>query len=328
MIINLSLLLICLIFHLFIYNNKINIFGQSFLDEPDSKRKIHKIPTYLIGGHFVFFSYIIFFFLSSNYDLSEKLIYLFFISIIFFVGILDDLINLKPLNKLFITLITYLILTILDNDFLLTEIYFETFDKTINLGIYSYLVSSICILLLINSINLIDGINGLAMMIFIIMLVFLQYFLKVSHNIFIFIFFLFIFFNIYKGKYFLGNSGSLLIGSIIGLSTIKAYNLNIVANNSAEDIFILFLIPGLDMLRLFIERILKKRNPFKADNFHLHHLLINRYSLQNTLFLYFMIICGSSYMAFKDIFPELMIIFIIIFLYTIFVFFLRNSKSN
>lgn len=325
--INLFLLFICFIFHLAVNHFRANIFGKQFLDIPNSKRKIHKTPTYLIGGHFVCFSYVIFY-LSFNHDLNEKLIYLLFVLTIFFVGIIDDLRNLKPLNKLLIVLIIILTLGILDNDYLLTQIYFETFEKTLNLGNYSYLVTSLCILLLINSINLIDGINGLSMMIFIIILTFLSYYLKVEFNIFIFVFYLFIFFNIYKGNYFLGNSGSLLIGSIIALSTIKAYNLNIIDKNSAEDITILFLLPGLDMFRLFIERIFKKENPFKADNSHLHHLLINKYTLKSVLFFYFIIIFSKSYLAFNDILPELVIILTTSFLYLILLFYLKNFKSN
>ena len=61
-------------------------------------------------------------------------------------------------------------------DYLLEKIYFETFDKNLNFGIYSYPLSVLCVLLLINAINLIDGINGLAMMVFIIIYLYLHYY--------------------------------------------------------------------------------------------------------------------------------------------------------
>ena len=245
----------------------------------------------------------------------------------FLIGVLDDLKDLKPIVKVGLFLIIYLILVNFDNDYLLEKIYIETFHKNLNLGIYSYPISILCILLLINAINLIDGINGLAMMVFIIIYLFLHYFFNVPFNIFIFIFYLFVFFNIYKGKYFLGNSGSITIGALIAFSTIKGYNLSAI-NNSAEDIFILFLVPGIDMFRLFVVRIINKQNPFKADNKHLHHLLITKYPLKNILFFYFIIIVGSSYMAFNDILSELIIIFIIVFIYSILLFFLKNKNLN
>ena len=200
---------------------------------------------------------------------------------------------------------------------MLEKIYLETFNKNFNFGIYSYPASILCVLLLINAINLIDGINGLAMMIFIIIYLFLWYFLNISFNAYILIFYLFVFFNIFKGKYFLGNSGSLIIGALIAFSTIKTYNSNFIENNSAEDIFILFLIPGVDMLRLFVQRILKKKNPFEADGSHLHHLLIKKFSLQKILFGYFFIIVISSYAAFNDYLPEIIIILAIITIYSL-----------
>jgi len=325
MIIDLILVFTIFVIHFILYKHKEKIFGNSFLDIPDSLRKIHKHPTYLIGGHFIFISYSIFLLFSFDYSLNEKLIFFFFFLSIFLIGVLDDLKDLKPALKLILVLTVYISLIYFDKDYLLQKIYFETFEKTINFGTYSYLISSICVLLLINAINLIDGINGLAMMIFLIILVYLHYFLSVDINIFIFIYFLFILFNIYKGKYFLGNSGSLLIGSIIALSTIKAYNLNFVAKNSAEDIFILFLIPGLDMLRLFIQRIIKKNNPFKADKLHLHHLLYKRFSLKKILFSYFFIISISSYLALNDYLPEIIIIGAIVAVYSISLFLLKNK---
>ena len=96
---------------------------------------------------------------------------------------------------------------------------------------------------------------------------------------------------IYKGKYFLGDSGSLFFSSIVGL--IAIYNYNTLLQNKlvpVENIFIIFMIPGFDMLRLFIERILRKQNPFSADRNHLHHFLIKFFSLKQTLIIYFFLV--------------------------------------
>lgn len=327
MIINLILLIFVFLFHFYIDKNKKKIFRNYFLDIPNSERKIHNKPTYLIGGHYIFIFYLIIGIISLNYNLNEKIIYFSIISCIFIVGILDDLIDLKPVIKLSFVLGFYLLLTYFDNEYLLDKIYFETFDKNFNFGVYSYFISSLCVLLLINAINLVDGINGLAMMIFLIFGFFLNYFLKLNLNLSILVFYIFIFFNIYKGKYFLGNSGSLLIGAIIGFSTIKNYNVNFLDQNSAEDIFILFLIPGIDMFRLFIERIIKKRNPFKADKNHLHHFLLKKFSVRQILIFYFVAISISSFLAFKDYVSEIYIINSIIIGYLfIFYFFRKNSE--
>ena len=329
MISDFYLLIIIFLIHFALDKYKTKIFNNYFLDIPNVGRKIHKEPTYLIGGHFIFISYSVFLLFSFDYNLNHKFVFFFIFLCIFLIGILDDLKDLKPIVKLGLVLIIYLVLIHFDNDYLLEKIYFETFDKNLNFGIYSYLVSILCVLLLINAINLIDGINGLAMMVFIIIYLYLHYFLNVAFNIFIFIFYVFIFFNIYKGKYFLGNSGSLIIGALIAFSTIKAYNSNFTQNNSTEDIVILFLIPGIDMFRLFVQRIVKRKNPFEADGSHLHHHLIKKFSLQKILFGYFFIIVISSYAAFNDYLPEIIIILVIITIYSLTLYLLnKNLPKN
>ncbi|MBD1152124.1 undecaprenyl/decaprenyl-phosphate alpha-N-acetylglucosaminyl 1-phosphate transferase [Pelagibacterales bacterium SAG-MED22] len=328
MVINLILSIIFFSIHFYVENNKKKIFKKSFLDVPDFERKIHNKPTYLIGGHYIFILYIIFGIFSPNYGLNEKIIYFSIISCVFIIGIFDDLIDLKPILKLSLVLSFYLILVHFDEDYLLNKVYFETFDKNLNFGVYSYFISSLCVLLFINAINLIDGINGLAMLVFTILSVFLNYFLKVDLNLFVFIFFIFIYFNIFNGKYFLGNSGSLLIGAIISFSTIKAYNVNFLNQNSAEDIFILFLIPGIDMFRLFIERIIKKKNPFSADRNHLHHFLIKEFSLKKILIFYSLSISVSSYLAFEDYVSETNLIIAVIFSYLSLLYFLKKKLKK
>jgi len=101
---------------------------------------------------------------------------------------------------------------------------------------------------------------------------------------------LILFFDILKGKFFLGDNGTLILSTLIGFTMILIYNLNLKYEEiqiSAENIFILFFIPGVDMFRLFILRILNKRDPFSADRNHLHHLLISKFSLNKTLIIYF-----------------------------------------
>ena len=79
------------------------------------------------------------------------------------------------------------------------------------------------------------------------------------------------------------------------------------------------------MFRVFIQRIIKKKNPFNADNLHLHHSLIEIVSLKKVLCFYFFIISSSAYLAFNDTVSEVLIIFIIIFVYFL-ILFLQNKK--
>ena len=74
MIINLCIFLFILSIHFVLLKNKNKIYGRYFLDVPDSNRKIHLKPTYLLGGHYIFISYIIYLIISSDYILNQKII--------------------------------------------------------------------------------------------------------------------------------------------------------------------------------------------------------------------------------------------------------------
>ena len=51
----------------------------------------------------------------------------------------------------------------------------------------------------------------------------------------------------------------------------------------ADQIFLLMMIPGIDMLRLFIKRLMLRKNPFSGDKNHLHHILLKKFN-QTTVF--------------------------------------------
>ena len=60
-------------------------------------------------------------------------------------------------------------------------------------------------------------------------------------------------------------------------------------------------LPGVDMLRLFFERIANKRNPFKADMFHLHHLMMKKFSAKFifliNIFFYLFLLLFMNYIS-------------------------------
>ena len=75
----------------------------------------------------------------------------------------------------------------------------------------------------------------------------------------------------YKNKVYLGDGGAYLISSLIGCTFIYQYN-NFENYFSVDEVFIILIIPAIDMLRLFIVRILNKTHPFKGDLNHVHHI--------------------------------------------------------
>jgi UDP-GlcNAc:undecaprenyl-phosphate GlcNAc-1-phosphate transferase len=74
-----------------------------------------------------------------------------------------------------------------------------------------------------------------------------------------------------SGRLFLGDSGTYGIGAFVGLATIWIHQSNI--GLYTIDVVIMFIIPVLDMARLFVLRIFHGRHPFSADHNHLHHYL-------------------------------------------------------
>ena len=68
----------------------------------------------------------------------------------------------------------------------------------------------------------------------------------------------------YKNKIFLGDSGAFILSGIIGFILIDQYQ-NEENFFSSDEIFVILMVPGIDMLRLFISRIYKKQNPFFGD---------------------------------------------------------------
>ena len=214
----------------------------------------------------------------------------------FLIGFYDDTKNLNPYTKLFLISLIYICIINFSDKFIITKFYTSSYDTFINLNNFAIPLGLLSMLLLVNAFNLADGVNGIATGLLIFWLIFFLSIYEVKSNIFIFILLLnliIIFYHNYHGKHFLGNSGSLMFSVFIGLLSIKSSNENILdpsSSKSAEFFILIFLLPGIDMFRLFIVRIYNKKNPFKGDLNHIHHLLIKIYSLKITLLIYFLTI--------------------------------------
>jgi UDP-GlcNAc:undecaprenyl-phosphate GlcNAc-1-phosphate transferase len=97
---------------------------------------------------------------------------------------------------------------------------------------------------------------------------------------------LFLIYNI-KSKIFLGDSGNYLLSIFFGSLIIETNN--IYKNFTAEEIFILLMLPGIDMLRLFYIRLKNKKNPFYGDRNHFHHLLIEKFEKKYVIIIYYLL---------------------------------------
>ena len=274
-------LLIILNFHK-IYLFKLN------LDIPDNKRKHHKKPTPLAGGTIILINQVFFWFLIIMFPnlFKDKILFenymdlnlfIFISTIIFLLGFFDDKFNIKANYKFILLSFIILIFLTLNNDLIIKEIKFSFYDRVLKLDGFSIPFTIFSFLVFMNAFNMFDGINLQSTSYSLIILICISLFFLHSIFISVLIISLLCFFYLNNKNYsFLGDSGTLLLSFIISYIFIKLYNSNIIS--TTDEIVIYMLIPGIDLIRLFIIRILNKKNPLSPDKNHLHHLLILKYS--------------------------------------------------
>lgn len=303
--------------------NKINVF-----DTPDKKRKIHKIKVPSIGGVIFILNILLYLFIDNLLNLSSNninLVYLILtLSAIFILGFYDDKFDLDSNLKLILFIVIITTYFVLNKNQLVQELRFSTFNQYIKLESLSLIFTVLSIVIFINAFNMYDGINGQSALYTITIFLF---FIYKSHfiilSIIIIICSIFFLINNLKNKIFMGDSGSLTISFLFSILIINFYqNENLFV---CEEIFIIMMLPGLDMIRLFFQRILKKKNPLKADNNHLHHLLLKNFSLKNTIIFNFILMILPIILMLLGI-NHLFIIVFFSFLYLI-VFYLLSYKK-
>ena len=288
---NFSIIILLIVFCYACLKNSFFLGNLLGLIDIPNKRKIHlkNIPNF--GGLlFIICSLIFSLFLYSTNQLKinlEDLIIIYIaVILIFLVGFYDDIKNISPYKRIIFFFI--LLLVIFKNEnLLLNELYFKNFFiNKISIFNFSVLLTIFCLFLFYNSFNFSDGANGVALSSTIIYLIYLlikinDFDLYVFFNLIILI--LIFLYNI-NNKIFIGNSGSSALSIFIGLIFIYYYNKT--SNLFADQIALLFLIPGLDMIRVTIQRLLINKNPFFPDQSHLHHLLMNFVEKKNVWVFY------------------------------------------
>lgn len=320
-----SLILITLNLLLFFFHKYLSKINYP-TDRPN-QRKIHSGNVLMSGGLFFFVNLIFFLFIKNFLDVdlikfsesnNENL---FFIIAIFFflLGFIDDKINLNANLKLLLIIIILTCFLNLNKNFVIEILRFSFTDKTLHLGNYSLIFTVLCLALFTNAFNMYDGINlqsGSYSLIFFIFLILNNYNFYFT-IFFIFSLILFLIKNFYT-KSFLGDSGCYILSFIIGIFIIDFYQIEKIYS---DQIFLLMMIPGVDMLRLFVTRIISKKNPFVGDKNHLHHILLNSYG-QNKVFQILFAIKLAIFVAVFFNVNSILIFFVII---SIYIFFLQRN---
>jgi UDP-N-acetylmuramyl pentapeptide phosphotransferase/UDP-N-acetylglucosamine-1-phosphate transferase len=210
------------------------------------------------------------------------------ISILFFLGIKDDMVGLDPTKKFLGQLLAAFIVIVL------ADVRIESLEGIFGVGHLPYWVSVtftfFVFLLVVNAYNLIDGIDGLAGTVALIAsLVFGGFFLITGTISLAIVSFVlsgaligFLRYNLsHHKKIFMGDSGSLFIGFLLAFQAVAFLKTNALASpepiltNAPVIVLTILAFPLLDTLRVFILRILRGRSPFSPDRNHLHHRLLD-----------------------------------------------------
>jgi UDP-GlcNAc:undecaprenyl-phosphate GlcNAc-1-phosphate transferase len=330
---HLPLIISFILLNIFIYFN-INWFIKKFniYDNPN-KNTVHKKKTSLIGGTILFINISLFLIYSKvnffDYFISNRefISFFIFISGFYVVGLYDDKYKLSPLSRIILMSFLLYVSMTLNHSFQISKIDFSFINKRIYLNDLSIFSSIICVLIFTYALNMFDGIN--LQSITYCLFIFLIFYLLSKFEIFyliIIICLLCLFILNLKNKIFLGDSGIYILGGFISFVIISEYNKQSV-NFFADDIFILMMIPGLDFIRLFLERIAKGKNPFLGDKNHLHHLMIDKFGFLKSYFI--VIISYVSPFLFKLLnISNFHIIILYMIFYNILLLFLKKSFAK
>lgn len=276
---------------------------KHLVDVPN-ERKIHHGQISRLGGVAVWVSVMLTFaflvvlsFYPKGYGLSAIITGG---SLMFLMGLIDDIYGLNAKFKLFIQIAIATIVILLG---IRIEVLYNPFGADINLGILSYPVTLLWIVGITNAINFIDGIDGLAGSIISISAVaigIISLVLAPAIPITALIAFIltgamcaFLTFNYNPAKIFMGDSGALYAGFL--LATLSITGIVKPANDLSMYLPILILIvPMMDVVYSSIRRMLKGISPFVADSEHIHHKLLHAGYSQDRLVL---LLAGFSLIA-------------------------------
>ncbi len=293
----------------------------NIVDKPLVQRKIHNKNIPLLGGMAIFLSFFILSFLMRDYLLIgnlkvNNLLGVFFgACFLMFGGFLDDKYTLSPLKQLIFPILAVLSVLIggveiekITNPFG-GYIYFNKLNIEIfqidgvkyYFTVFSDLLISIWLILMMYTTKLLDGIDGLVtgvsaiggiiIFLFTMSTTYYQPDIGMASLIFSGACIGFLIFNWNPATIFLGEGGSLLLGFILGV-------LAIISGGKIAIALLIMGIPIMDLLWTIIRRLFSGKNPFKsADRLHLHHRLLDSgIGQKNTvlIFYFFATLFGMS----------------------------------
>lgn len=270
---------------------------KHLVDEPGEDRKLHTQSTPTIGGVIIFSAFIFSSFLwftlpsqNSVESLQEFMYLMASLILLFFVGVKDDIIGMSPMKKLLAHLMVGFILVVMG------EIRITSFQGLLGMDIVlpeygSILISIFVYIVIVNAINLVDGVDGLASgVVLIASIAFGLWFSFAGDKHWAVVSFSlsgallgFLVFNFNPARIFMGDSGSLIIGAVVSVLAIELVEsptnfLPLDFQDVSTPVLAMTILayPLLDTLRVFSIRAARGKSPLSADRNHLHHQMLDR----------------------------------------------------
>lgn len=252
------------------------------MDVPRDSRRVHDHPIPRLGGLAIFLGFLTGVLLFADLDKQMRGILIGCV-IIVACGAIDDVVNLKAWIKLLVQIVAALVAVahgVIIDVFMNPNIFSQ--NESLILGVLSVPVTVLWIVAITNSVNLIDGLDGLAcgvsaiasVTMFVVALLVSEPSVAVVLAALMGACFGFLPYNKNPAKIFMGDSGSLLLGYVLAtVSAVGMFKFYAVVTFLVP--ILALALPLFDTAFAFLRRLLHGQSPMHADRKHLHHRLID-----------------------------------------------------
>lgn len=323
-------------------------FRRKLFDEPD-ERKIHHSTVPRLGGlafePVILFTIIILLVFDVHSDkgllmavLGQNVLKMSIcvcsLILLYLVGIADDLIGVKYSAKLVVQIGCGLLF--LFGGLYISDLHGLFFFNQLPMAIF-WPLTVVLVVFIINAMNLIDGIDGLASGLSGVALGYYGcVFFEIGEYAFALVAFAtlgtvipFFFYNVFgkaekQKKIFMGDTGSLTIGLILCFLSFQMANVHIDSSHTClsrvHPMFLAFsplMVPCMDVVRVFIYRMKCRKNPFMPDKSHIHHKLLSlgmsQHAAMISILFFSAFIIVTSLILSKEMDPTLLFMGLVIF---------------
>lgn len=250
-----------------------------------NERTVHSGKIVRIGGAAIYLAFIVSMAVFMKTDMAMNGILLGG-TIMFFGGLIDDFVNLRPLYKFTFQIVAAVVLIASG---VTLDVIRLPLGITIPMGVISVIVTFLWITGITNAVNLIDGLDGLCGGISVIILFVIAMLAVIERRSDVEMLSLilagatlgFLIYNAHPASIFMGDCGALFLGFIISAISLLGFKSSTIMTLALP--LLLLGLPIIDTLSAILRRTLKGHKFSEADKSHIHHLLMNKFGHKNTV---------------------------------------------